>query len=156
MPWLRRVEPFLRPLFHLYARTTKGKTLGVRGLVVDEDGRVLLIEHTYIPGWYMPGGGVERGETAEAALAREMLEEAGIEVIGRPTLLSVHDNRRLFPEDHVLIYRIDRWRQVEPTQRGEILHRGFFAPDDLPAETTRATRNRIKEALEGAESDLFW
>jgi ADP-ribose pyrophosphatase YjhB (NUDIX family) len=153
MPWLRRIEPILRPLFQLYARATKGKTLGVRGLVVDVDGRVLLIEHTYMPGWYMPGGGVERGETAEAALAREMMEEAGIEVLGRPTLLSVHDNRRHFPEDHVLI---DQWRQVEPTQRGEILHRGFFAPNDLPPETTRATRNRIREALEGAAVDLMW
>jgi hypothetical protein len=85
-----------------------------------------------------------------------MMEEAGIEVMGRPTLLSVHDNRRHFPEDHVLIYRIDHWRQVEPTQRGEILHRGFFALDDLPPETTRATRNRIREALEGAEVDLMW
>ena len=156
MPWLRRIEPILRPAFQTFTRLTKGKTLGVRGLAVDAEGRVLLIEHTYIKGWYMPGGGVDRGEDAETALKREMLEEAGIEVIGRPTLLSIHDNRRIFPEDHVLIYRIDHWRQGEPTQKGEILDRGFFAPDDLPPETTRATRNRIKEALEGAETDLLW
>jgi ADP-ribose pyrophosphatase YjhB (NUDIX family) len=156
MPWLRRVEPFLRPLFQTAMRLTKGKTLGVRGLVVDGEGRVLLIEHTYIKGWYMPGGGVDRGEDAETALKREMLEEAGIEVIGRPTLLSVHDNRRIFPEDHVLIYRIDRWRQGEATQKGEILRQGFFPLDALPAETTRATRNRIREALEGAEADVMW
>jgi 8-oxo-dGTP pyrophosphatase MutT (NUDIX family) len=156
MTWLRRIEPFLRPLFHVYARLTKGKTLGVRGLVLDDEGRVLLIEHTYIEGWYMPGGGVDRGETAEQALVREMLEEAGVKVIGRPTLLSVHDNRRVFPEDHVLIYRVNRWVQVEATQHGEIARMGFFAPDALPEGTTRATRNRIEEALKGAEADAMW
>ena len=156
MPWRRRLEPFFRPLFHLYARTTRGATLGVRGLVQDGEGRVLLIEHTYIKGWYMPGGGVERGESAEQALAREMVEEAGVEIVGRPALLSIHDNRRIFPGDHVLIYRIDHWRQVDATQRGEIARIGFFAPNALPEGTTRATGNRIKEALEGAQADPFW
>ena len=156
MIWLRRIEPFLRPLFHSYARLTNGKTIGVRGLAMDGEGRVLLIEHTYIEGWYMPGGGIERGEDAETALKREMLEEAGVEVIGRPTLLSVHDNGRHFPEDHVLIYRVNQWRAVEPTQKGEIHARGFFHPSALPADTTPATRNRIREALEGVEADVRW
>jgi ADP-ribose pyrophosphatase YjhB (NUDIX family) len=123
---------------------------------LDEQGRVLLLEHTYIEGWYMPGGGVEKNETAEEALAREMLEEAGVEILGRPTLLSVHDNRRMFPGDHVLVYRIERWRQREATQRGEISNIGFFAPDALPEGTTPATRRRIREALEGMEADPMW
>ncbi len=156
MTWRRTIEPYVRPLFHAYARRRRGLVLGVRGLVLDDQGRVLLIEHTYIKGWYMPGGGVERGETAEHALAREMVEEAGVEIIGRPTLLSIHDNRRIFPGDHVLIYRVNRWRQGTATQRGEISQAGFFAPDALPEGTTRATRNRIKEALAGAEVDLMW
>jgi 8-oxo-dGTP pyrophosphatase MutT (NUDIX family) len=156
MPWLLRLEPILRPAFQVYARLTRGKTLGVRGLVLDDQGRVLLIEHTYTKGWYMPGGGVDPGEDAETALKREMLEEAGIEVIGRPTLLSIHDNRRIFPEDHVLIYRVNAWRQAAATQKGEILRIGFFAPDALPPDTTRATRNRIREALEGVEADVMW
>jgi 8-oxo-dGTP pyrophosphatase MutT (NUDIX family) len=156
MLWRRRIEPFARPFFQAYARITRRFVLGVRGLVLDGEGRVLLVEHTYIAGWYMPGGGVDKGEAAEQALARELLEEAGVEIIGRPTLLSIHDNRRIFPGDHVLLYRVDRWRQVEATQKGEILQIGFFALDALPEGTTRATRNRIKEALEGAAADLMW
>ena len=144
MLWRRRIEPFARPFFQAYGRLSRGATLGVRGLALDGEGRVLLVEHTYLPGWHLPGGGVERGETAEQAMVKEMLEEAGAEVIGRPRLLSIHDNRRAFRGDHVLLYRIDRWRQVEATQRGEIFQVGFFAPDALPEGTTRATRNRIK------------
>ncbi len=55
MPLRRLIQPVFRPIFHVHARTTRGLTLGVRGLVTDEAGRVLLIEHTYMPGWYMPG-----------------------------------------------------------------------------------------------------
>ena len=156
MTWRRRIEPFLRPLFRLHARTTRGLTLGVRGLVIDVDGRVLLIEHTYIHGWYMPGGGVERGEPMVEALRRELLEEAGVEMTGPPTLLSIHDNGAKFPGDHVLIYRVDGYRLVAPTQKGEILNLGWFAPDALPETTTKATRARIREALDGAPADPHW
>jgi ADP-ribose pyrophosphatase YjhB (NUDIX family) len=156
MNWRRVVEPFTRPLFFAWSRMTRGKTLGVRGLVLDGGGRVLLVEHTYLKGWHLPGGGVDAGETAEAAVVRELREEAGVEAIGRPALLSIHSSERLFRGDHVLVYRVDRWRRVASSSPGEILHAEFFAPDALPDETTRATRERIAEALDGAEPALEW
>jgi 8-oxo-dGTP pyrophosphatase MutT (NUDIX family) len=62
--WRRRVEPFSRPLVYAWFRAKRGLTLGVRGVVTDGEGRVLLVQHTYVPGWYLPGGGVERRETS--------------------------------------------------------------------------------------------
>jgi 8-oxo-dGTP pyrophosphatase MutT (NUDIX family) len=156
MLWRRRIEPFTRPIFRVVSRMGRGLTLGVRGLVVDEAGRVLLIEHTYTPGWYMPGGGVERGETTEQALARELVEEAGVEVVGRPRLLSIHSNHVKFPGDHVLIYRVDRWTPCRATSRGEIHAVEWFAPDALPADITPSTRRRIEEALSASEHDPHW
>jgi 8-oxo-dGTP pyrophosphatase MutT (NUDIX family) len=156
MLWRRKLEPLLRPVFHMLWRRVRGLTLGVRGLVTDEAGRVLLIQHTYVPGWYMPGGGVERGETAEQALARELVEEAGVEVVGRPRLLSIHSNHVKFPGDHVLVYRIERWRPCAATSRGEIHAVDWFAPDALPADVSPSTRRRIEEALAAGEHDPHW
>jgi ADP-ribose pyrophosphatase YjhB (NUDIX family) len=156
MLWRRRIEPFTRPFVFAWFRLNRGLTLGVRGLVTDPEGRILLLQHTYVPGWYMPGGGVERGETAETALAREMQEEAGIRILGRPRLLSVHSNEVRHPGDHVLVYRIEAWEPCAASQQGEIHAVGWFAPDALPDDITPATRQRIAEALEGAESDAMW
>ena len=156
MLWRRRIEPILRPLFRVWFRATRGLTLGVRGLVVDAEGRVLLIEHTYIHGWHMPGGGVERGETSVLALERELVEEAGIRLTAPPRLVSIHDNSRHFRGDHVLLYRCDAWEPCPATSRGEIHRVGWFAPDALPEGTTRSTRARILEALAEEATDPLW
>jgi len=156
MTWRRTVEPFYRPLFFLWARLARGKTLGVRGLVLDLEGRVLLIEHTYVHGWHLPGGGVDAGETAEEALVRELEEEAGVRALERPKLLSIHSAEATFRGDHVLVYRVDRWEQVDRRADGEILNVGFFAPDALPENTVRSARDRIAEALQGREPSLTW
>jgi 8-oxo-dGTP pyrophosphatase MutT (NUDIX family) len=154
--WKQRVEPYARPAIRAWARLRRGMTLGVRGVVTDAQGRVLLIEHTYTPGWYLPGGGVDRGETPEQAVARELVEEAGVRPTQRPRLVSVHDNSRVFPSDYVLLYRIDGWRPVEATSRGEIAEVRFFARDDLPEGLSRGTRRRLDEVFGGLASDPYW
>ncbi len=62
-------------LLHLYFRLTRSITFGVRAAVLTEAGEVFLIRHTYVPGWQLPGGGVEVGETALQA-ANEFLASA--------------------------------------------------------------------------------
>jgi ADP-ribose pyrophosphatase YjhB (NUDIX family) len=156
MLWRRRIEPFTRPLVYAFFRLARGLTLGVRAVVTDPDGKVLLIQHTYIKGWYLPGGGVERGETAETAVIRELAEEAGVRALSRPSLVSAHSNEVLHPGDHVLVYRIAAWEPCPSDSAGEICAVGWFDPADLPEETTPATRRRLAEALGGAEPDAMW
>jgi ADP-ribose pyrophosphatase YjhB (NUDIX family) len=125
-------------------------------VAVDAEGRVLLVKHTYLHGWWLPGGGVERGQSCEDALVREMHEEAGVIVEGRPTLVSVHANERFFRGDHVLVYRIDRFSMTDRTHHGEIAEIGWFDPTALPADAHRATRARLAEVLGGAEVNPVW
>ena len=156
MTWKRKVEPFVRPLVRTHHRLSRGLTLGVRGMVFDEAGKVLLIRHTYVHGWHLPGGGVEKHETAEAALARELVEEAGVVMQGRPSLLSIYSNHPNFRGDHVLIYRVDEWSACDPTSRGEIEAVEWFHPEDLPHGITEGTKRRIEEALGLRDPDPFW
>jgi len=156
MLWRRRIEPFTRPLVYAFFRLTRGLTLGVRAVVTNDAGQVLLIQHTYIKGWYLPGGGVERGETAETAVVRELQEEAGVRALSRPRLISAHSNEVLHPGDHVLVYRVEAWEPCASDAEGEIHAVGWFGLDELPEETTGATRRRIAEALSGEEPDPMW
>jgi 8-oxo-dGTP diphosphatase len=55
----------------------------VAGAIIESGGGILLIQRAIEPGygkWTFPGGFVERGEIAEAAAARETLEEIGLEI----------------------------------------------------------------------------
>lgn len=145
-------------LFHLYFTVRRPMTLGVRGLVHDaERDAVFLIRHTYVPGWQLPGGGVERGETMETALRRELLEEGNIEIEGAPELRSMHFNRRASARDHVGVYLVRTWRQPAPKRPDrEIADSGFFPLDALPPDTGAATRQRIAECLRGAAVSPYW
>ncbi|ABD86945.1 NUDIX hydrolase [Rhodopseudomonas palustris BisB18] len=153
----RALEPALRRVFHLYWRLARGMTLGVRGLVLDDAGRVFLIRHTYVSGWHLPGGGVEVGETFREALCREVMEEGRIEIVGEPDLHGVFLNSHVSPRDHVAVYVIRQFRQDRvPAPNREIAESGFFAVDALPAGTTLGTRLRIAEVLDGARPPLTW
>nr|WP_246433071.1 NUDIX domain-containing protein [Rhodopseudomonas rhenobacensis] len=153
----RALEPALRRVFHLYWRLARGMTLGVRGVVLDDAGRVFLIRHTYVSGWHLPGGGVEVGETFREALGREVMEEGRIEIVGEPDLHGVFLNSHVSPRDHVAVYVIRQFRQDRaPAPNREIADSGFFAIDALPPDTTLGTRLRIAEVLGGAPPSLTW
>jgi ADP-ribose pyrophosphatase YjhB (NUDIX family) len=142
---------------HTYWRFARGMTLGVRAMVLDDRDRVFLIRHTYVPGWHLPGGGVETGETALEALTRELREEACIAIDAPPALAGVYFNRHVSPRDHVLVYVIRRFTVLGPKQPDrEIAEAGFFPLDSLPEGTTAATRRRLAEVLENEPPATTW
>jgi len=153
----RRAEPALRRVLHLYWRLSRGMTLGVRAVVIDDEGRVFLVKHTYIAGWHLPGGGVEPGETMLEALARELKEEGNIELAGPPILHGVFLNLRISRRDHVALFVVRSFRQpAPPLPDREIMAHGFFAPDALPSDASPGTRARIAEVMTGAPISRYW
>lgn len=153
MPSRRLIASLLQP----YWRLTRGQTLGAQGLVIDADGRVVLIRHTYRPGWHFPGGGVEWDETVETALRRELEEEAGVIVGGPPRLFGIYANFAAFPRDHIALFIVRDWRrEAIPAPNSEIAEQGLFAIDALPDGTTDGVRRRIGEAMQGETVASYW
>ena len=132
-------------------------TLGVQGLVRDAAGSILLVRLGYRPGWHLPGGGVERGEGAETALGRELLEETGVIVTGSLHLIGLFAHFHEFPGDHIALYNVTAWRRDHvPAPNREIAETGFFAPDALPAGTSRGTLARLSEVLHREAQRADW
>ncbi len=143
----QRVRTFLHLLL---VGVRRRMVLGAR-LVLIVEGKVLLLKHTYMPGWHFPGGGVEPGETAADCARREGREETGYEagphlqLLGLYLKVSEATNR-----DHVAVYVSREARKADEFRpNGEIAAIGWFAPDGLPVEIEPGTAARIREIFEG-------
>lgn len=141
---------FVRAIFirmlHIYFLIARPLTIGVRGAIRLEDGRVVLVRHSYTPRWHFPGGGLEKREIAKEALVREIEQEIGITIDEEPQLFGVYWNRVISNRDHVLLFTCvyhGALPAVSPSL--EISQIGAFALDDLPADIDPGTAQCLRE-----------
>lgn len=147
---LRRI---LQPVWRLQ----RSLTLGAQGVVIDEQGRVLMVRHTYRPGWCFPGGGVEKGETVHVALTRELQEECGVIIDAPPELFGVYSNETHFPGDHVVLFVVRHWHRSHiPAPNNEIADQNFFAPSPIQSDWPDATKRRLDEIFNAAPRAQTW
>lgn len=143
-------------LLHRVFILTRGMTMGVRAACFDDAGRIFLVRHTYVPGWYMPGGGVERGETVLAALAKELREEGNLVATSEPELFQVYQNRNASRRDHVVFYRLSVEQTAPRPPDREVAESGFFSLEALPDGVTAATLRRLRELQGEVERSEYW
>ncbi len=145
-----------RALILRWGLLRRAMTLGVRILVEDEAGRILLVRHTYVPGWHFPGGGVDIGESILAAAIRETREETGVVLPARPMLVGLYRNTAAAGRDHVALFRATTDSSQALRGDAEIAELGWFSRSTLPDGTTRATHVRLAEIFDGASLSETW
>jgi 8-oxo-dGTP pyrophosphatase MutT (NUDIX family) len=146
---------FLRLLylaFRLYVFIVRPVTVGVRVALV-KDGQILLIRHTYLDGWYLPGGGLKRGETLDEAARREVREETGA-VLGEISLLGVYSYFEEFKNDHNAVF-LCRDFQLGSDHDIEIAQVKFFPMESLPGDMHPSHRRRVEEFAAGNAIPAF-
>src|SRR3954453_21887466 len=108
-------------------------TVGAMAIIERADGSRLFVRHVYRNHWGVPGGLLERGETPEDAVAREVFEEVGLRItlLGEPAVVVDADPQR---ED--IVYRArpidDAEADALDPSPPEILEARWFAPDETP------------------------
>ena len=155
-----KLNPFFRTLLwrvmQSWFRWRRSMTIGVRALVIDSEGRLLLVQPRYADGWTLPGGGLERGETAVEGLARELKEETAVIVMTAPKLIGVYSHEREFRGDHVLLYLVMDFEPGKFVSSLEIVEARFFDLDKLPASVSAGTRRRVDEFVNNRSPAAHW
>ncbi len=144
----------------LYFRVRRPRTLGVRALVLDPQERVALVRHTYTDQWYLPGGGVKKGESFAAALVRELKEEVALDAPTVERVLGVYHSRREGKDDHIVVFvvrvAVTPSSQLQAADAMEIEEARWFPLDALPANASPATLRRVAEYRAGAVGLGVW
>ena len=140
----------------LYWRVFKPRTRGVKVMVFNGRGELLLVRHSYgrTAQFLIPGGGIRPFETPEKAAHREIREEVGCGLTG-VALRSRHFSGGEGKRDTVYLFTA---RTVdEPVADNiEVEEARFFKLDRLPANLSPATRRRIEEHLGNRTADGSW
>lgn len=117
--------------FRLFKRASPALAAGA-AIVASSTGRILLqlrAPHLSAGGtWSLIGGGVEPGESPEQALFREIAEETGAALTGKPQHL--YTNKRKHLHYHSYLLRIPE--EFEPVNNEESAEHRWVAMTDLP------------------------
>lgn len=137
-------------------RVFQPTTMGVKVIAWDLEGRVLLVKARYLEQWILPGGGVHKRETPEAAAVRELREETGVRVDANDLrLVGLLSSFKEGKNDYVAVYACEIDART-PAPNGEIAEASFFPIDALPDATSERTRRRISAFLAGDVMRGVW
>jgi 8-oxo-dGTP pyrophosphatase MutT (NUDIX family) len=138
--------------YRIYCFIFRPLTLGVRVMMIQND-QVLLVRQTYINGWFMPGGGVKRGETLDQAARREAHEETGA-TLNNLRLVGAYTNFKEWKSDHNILFLSTDFT-ISGEHDFEIAEIRFFSLDALPADLLSGHRQRLEQYWDRKPLDPF-
>ncbi len=118
-------------------------TASVAGIITNENGEILLLNHLMRPGsgWGLPGGFIEFGEQPDAAFRRELQEETGIELRD----ISIYRCRTL--KRHIEIIFIATAVGEAEVKSREIIELEWFEVENIPSEMSLDQQFLIHKVL---------
>lgn len=146
---------FLKNIYFIFNRLiwlVKPVSLGGRVLLIQE-GQALMVRHVYQDEWYLPGGGVKRGETLEEAARREAMEEAGAS-LGDLSLVGMYTNHIPLRTDQIAVFLCEDFTYTGKHDF-EIEEVKLFLLDELPEKMTAGIRRRLMAYREGGKQRDF-
>lgn len=138
--------------YKIYCFIFRPVRMGVRTMMIQDD-KVWLVRHTYISGWFMPGGGLKRGETLEHAARREAYEETGAK-LGDITLMGIYTSFKDWKTDHAIVF-ICKDFSFTGKPDGEIAELRAFNINEYPEDLFPSHRLRLEEYQKGITQPQF-
>ncbi len=138
--------------FKIYCFIFRPVCMGARIVMLQND-KIWLVRHTYLPGWFLPGGGLKRGETLEQAARREAYEETGAQ-LGSVSLMGAYTNFVQWKTDHSIVF-ICRDFSITGKPDGEIAEARAFPLNELPEDVFPSHRLRLDELRTGGSAPQF-
>ncbi len=141
-------------LLRVYWFLVRPVTLGVR-ILLFKDGKFVLVKHSYQDAWYLPGGGIKRGETFEQAILREAAEECGAR-INQMRFVGVYDNLDDYKNDHIVLFLSEDFI-IDKKGDSEIEQVSEFSYQQLPDNISPGSRRKIEAFIsESLNSTGMW
>ena len=126
-------------------------TIGVFGIITDNEGRVLLCHRRDYDLWNLPGGAVEAGESPWEALVREIKEETGFEA--KPTHLTGVYSKP--DKNEIVLSFACQITGGEITTTDEADKIEYFEVGQIPKNTSPKQVERIKEYFSDKSKTRF-
>jgi 8-oxo-dGTP diphosphatase len=130
--------------------------VGIAAFARTDDDRIVLIRRSDTGEWALPGGTLEWGETLRASIARELLEEAGVDVVAldeRPSVYSDPARDLRFHAVTIVVSARVTAPSRPPANPVEILEVGLFPADALPSPLAHGMSDMVAHAMAGGG---FW